>query len=30
MNHATVIERLQQIVGARSVFHEAGDLLVYE
>ncbi|MCC6790274.1 MAG: FAD-binding oxidoreductase, partial [Thermomicrobiales bacterium] len=30
MNHATLIERLGRIVGPRSVFHEAGDLLVYE
>jgi glycolate oxidase len=30
MNHATLIERLGRIVGPRSVFHETGDLLVYE
>lgn len=30
MNHATLIERLGQIVGPKSVFHEIGDLLVYE
>ncbi len=30
MNHSTLIERLQRIVGTKSVFHESGDLLVYE
>lgn len=30
MQHATLIDRLGNIVGARSVFHESGDLLVYE
>lgn len=30
MNQATLIERLGRIVGPRSVFHQAGDLLVYE
>jgi glycolate oxidase len=30
MNHATLIERLGRIVGPKAVFHESGDLLVYE
>jgi glycolate oxidase len=30
MNHSILIERLGSIVGSKSVFHETGDLLVYE
>jgi glycolate oxidase len=30
MNRTQLIDRLQRIVGPGSVFHEAGDLLVYE
>jgi glycolate oxidase len=30
MQHGSLIDRLANIVGPRSVFHESGDLLVYE
>src|SRR3954453_9050061 len=30
MQHSSLIDRLVSIVGPRSVFHEGGDLLVFE